>query len=565
VLVELAVANLGVISDLRITFEDGMTALTGETGAGKTMIVEALSLLCGGRADPTRVRAGADESVVEGLIVTGHDEFVVRRIVPRSGRSRCYVDGELVTAAALAQRVDGEIEICGQHGAVRLAGVSAQRSALDRFAGIDLGPLHRATDRRRGIEAALAELGGDERTRARELDLLRYQIAEIDAAGLTDPDEDERLDVEEDELAGAVEHRRAAASAAELISGDDGVVSTLASAAALVAHQRPLLEISDRLSSLFEELNDCGSELRRLADRLDDDPERLGEIRTRRHLLHDLRRKYGDSLGDVIRFHVELSDRLAELESHDARVAALGSELSEAVSAERAAASVVGAARRAAAGPLGRAIAARFAELAMERATVRITVGDVPVDRSAAPDGSTGSSSDGSAASGSAPDADADADIVALAGDQVEFLLSTGSGSPEGPLGRIASGGELSRVLLALYLVLSADASTVVFDEVDAGVGGATASAVGRALAGLARHRQVLVVTHLPQVAACADSQMVVAKSDDGTTTHSTLVALDRTERVIELSRMMSGTPESERARHHADELLSASSTHRSA
>ena len=539
-LVELAVANLGVISDLRITFDAGMTALTGETGAGKTMIVEALSLLCGGRAEPARVRSGAEESVVEGLIATDDDEFVVRRIVPRVGRSRCYVDGELVTAAALADRLSGQVEICGQHGAVRLASIAAQRAALDRFAEVDLTALHHVGARRREIEHALEELGGDERTRARELDLLRYQIEEIHRAGLTDPDEDERLDAEEDELAGALEHRRAAASAAEVISGDDGVVGALGGAAALVANQRPLSEISERLISLFEELNDCGSELRRLADSLEDDPERLEEIRARRHLLHDLRRKYGDSLGDVISFHSELSERLAELESHDARVAALSAQLAEVIASERSEAAIVGAARRAGAAPLAAAIAERFAELDMDRASVRIEVG-------------------------SAGQHSADvAEISEIAGDHVEFLLSTGSGAPEGPLARIASGGELSRVLLALYLVLTADAGTVVFDEVDSGVGGATASAVGRALAGLSDGRQVLVVTHLPQVAACADAQMVVTKSDDGRTTHSTLVALDRTERVIELSRMMSGTPDSERARHHADELLSASTSHRS-
>lgn len=544
-LVELAVANLGVISDLRITFDGGMTALTGETGAGKTMIVEALSLLCGGRADPARVRSGADESVVEGLIATDDDEFVVRRIVPRSGRSRCYVDGELVTAAALADRMAGQVEICGQHGSVRLASVAAQRAALDRYAGIDLTRLHRFTAERREVEHALAELGGDERTRARELDLLRYQIDEIERAALSDPDEDRLLDAEEDELAGAAGHRQAAATASELLSGDEGVVAELAAAVAVLANQRPLVEISDRLLGLFEELNDCGSELRRVADALEDDPQRLEAIRGRRHLLHDLRRKYGDSLGDVITFHAELADRLSELESHDARVAELSAQRASALTSERAEAKLVGAARRAAAAPLAAAIADRFAELDMDRAGVRIAVAETD----------------------EAPDTDEASDtggIASMAGDHVEFLLSTGSGSPEGSLARIASGGELSRVLLALYLVLNADAATVVFDEVDAGVGGTTASAVGRALAGLSEGRQVLVVTHLPQVAALADAQMVVAKSDDGITTHSTLVALDRGERVIELSRMMSGTPDSERARHHADELLSASTSHRS-
>lgn len=543
-LVELAVANLGVISDLRITFDGGMTALTGETGAGKTMIVEALSLLCGGRADPARVRSGADESVVEGLIATDDDEFVVRRIVPRSGRSRCYVDGELVTAAALADRMAGQVEICGQHGSVRLASVAAQRAALDRYAGIDLTRLHRFTAERREVEHALAELGGDERTRARELDLLRYQIDEIERAALSDPDEDRLLDAEEDELAGAAGHRQAAATASELLSGDEGVVAELAAAVAVLANQRPLVEISDRLLGLFEELNDCGSELRRVADALEDDPQRLEAIRGRRHLLHDLRRKYGDSLGDVITFHAELADRLSELESHDARVAELSAQRASALTSERAEAKLVGAASRRcrAAGGRHRRPVRRTRHGSSRRADRGRRNRRGPRYRRG----------------------------LRYRRDRLDGGGSRGV--PAQHRERIAGGvtgsdrfrGELSRVLLALYLVLNAGAATVVFDEVDAGVGGTTASAVGRALAGLSEGRQVLVVTHLPQVAALADAQMVVAKSDDGITTHSTLVALDRGERVIELSRMMSGTPDSERARHHADELLSASTSHRS-
>ena len=211
-LVELAVRDLGVISDLRISFGPGMTALTGETGAGKTMIVEAVGLLCGGRADPSRVRAGAQETVVEGLFVDGDDvETVIRRIVPADGRSRCYVDGALVTAAALSELMAGHVEICGQHGSVRLAGATAQRDALDRSAGIDVGPWRRAVLARQQLQAQLEEMGGDARARARELDLLRYQFDELSAARLDDAGEDDRLDAEEDLLAGAAAQRAVSA------------------------------------------------------------------------------------------------------------------------------------------------------------------------------------------------------------------------------------------------------------------------------------------------------------------------------------------------------------------
>ena len=222
-LVELAVRDLGVIAELRLLLGPGMTAVTGETGAGKTMVVDAIELLVGGRADPLLVRAGADEAWVEGRFVRGDDEIVVARAVPRSGRSRAYLDGRLATVAELSETGAVFVDLHGQHAHQSLLHPSAQRDALDRFGRVDLEPLRAA---RRAVQALvdeLATMGGDERSRARELDLVRYQVAEIDAAGITGPDENAELEALEDQLADAAAHRDAAAGAVELLSGDGTV------------------------------------------------------------------------------------------------------------------------------------------------------------------------------------------------------------------------------------------------------------------------------------------------------------------------------------------------------
>jgi DNA repair protein RecN (Recombination protein N) len=504
-----------------------MSALTGETGAGKTMIVDALSLLLGSKPDPSRVRPGATEAVVEGLFVSGDAEVVIRRVVPAQGRSRSYVNGELATAAQLAELGHDLIEITGQHAHQRLSAPATQRRFLDQVAEVPLEALTAAREAEREVRRQLDALGGDERSRAREADLLRYQLGELDAAAVTDPDEDERLTAEEDLLAGALEYRRAAATAVESLAGDSGAVDTLRRVVADLSGAPVLAAEVDRLMSLTEELADVCSDLRGAEDRLEEDPERLDAIRKRRHLLVELRRKYGESLADVIAFTVEARDRLAELDSHQERAEALERELERCAGQVRREARTVAELRRAGAAVLEAAVTDRLADVAMSGARFEVTVeGDDPAD-------------------------------------DVAFLLAANAGLRAAPLASGASGGELSRSMLALYLVATTDVDTTVFDEIDAGVGGQAAVAIGRALASLATRRQVIVVTHLPQVAAFADTQLAVSKSGDDITT-STVKALDSDERVIELSRMLSGSPDSGSARSHASELLELASTARS-
>jgi DNA repair protein RecN (Recombination protein N) len=535
VLVELAVRDMGVIADLRLVLGPGMTVVTGETGAGKTMVVDAIELLVGGRADPVLVRAGADEAWVEGRFVDGDDEVVVARAIPRSGRSRAYIDGRLATVGALAELGDRHVDLHGQHAHQSLLAPAAQREALDRFAGIDLEPLRTA---RREVQALLAELsslGGDERARARELDLLRYQVTELDAAQLTDPDEEERLEAEEDALADATAHREASVAAVAALSDDgtaaDGAVTSAAdavgAAVAAVVGRAPFAKHEERLRTVAAEITDVAAELRATGEAIDEDPERLTHIRERRQLLRDLRRKYGDTLADVMDEAERLRARLAELESHDERAAQLDARLGEARVAEAEAAARVAEQRRAAAPHLAERVQAHLGDLAMAKAVVEVDVmGDGPAD-------------------------------------DVTFLLAANPGTLPQPLAKVASGGELARTMLALRLVLTAAPPTLVFDEVDAGIGGAAAGAVGRALARIAGEHQVLVVTHLAQVAAYADAQVRVSKVADDAATVSHAKVLGDGERVIELSRMLSGQPESVSARMHATELLASAAGER--
>ncbi len=543
-LVELRVRNLGVIDDVTVTLQPGMTALTGETGAGKTLLVEALSLLLGGRADAAVVRAGTDEAVVEGRFVVpaGHEppaagndgtsaseargdepgEVTLSRAVPRSGRSRAWVDGRMATVRTLAETAGRLIELHGQHQHQSLVHTDAQRRALDSYGRIDLDAWRAARAQLRLLTEESAALGGDARARAREVDLLRYQIGEIEGAGIEGGGEEERLEAEEDRLAEAAAHRQAAASALAAVSGGEGTsaLDRLAQAAGDLDGRVPLVGLADRVRAGMAELSDLATELRTVVETWEDDPERLEEIRVRRQLLHQLQRKYGDTLDDVLAFAGDARHRLAEAEGEELRARALDAEIEAARVELDARGAEVAAARRVAAPALAACIRDTLHRLAMPSARFEIAVeGDGPAD-------------------------------------QVAFLLGANPGEPLAPLASAASGGELARTMLAIRLAITEAPGVMVFDEVDAGVGGEAAIAVGSALAGLGAHGQVLVVTHLAQVAAQADHQLEVRKDERSGRTRSEVTTLEGEGRVVELSRMLSGHPDSASAREHARELL---------
>jgi DNA repair protein RecN (Recombination protein N) len=530
VLTELHIENLGVIERAALVLGPGMTALTGETGAGKTMLVEAIELLVGGRADASVVRHGAGEARVDGrLVLPGGDEVVLTRVIPADGRSRAYVNGRPATVASLADHAAGLIDLHGQHAHQSLLSAVTQRAALDRFGNVDLEPLRAARARVTELDAELATLGGDARARAREIDLLRFQVGELDAARIGDADEDARLATEEATLADAVAHREAGATALEALRGDGGAGDALATALHALADRAPYEALYDRVSGLSAELDDVAAELRGLAETIEEDPQQLAELRQRRQLLVDLRRKYGDTLADVMAFHAQAEQRLRELEQYDRRAAELDRSRAAALAEAERAAADVGRRRRAVAPQLAAAVEQRLRELAMPNASVAVEVGTHADDHP---------------------------------GDQVRFLLAANPGSPLLPLSKVASGGELARAMLALRVVLSGagaaeHALVLVFDEVDAGVGGAAAAAVGRSLADLGAHHQVLVVTHLAQVAAAATEQVVVTKRVRDAATFTDVLPVAGDARVTEVARMLAGEA-SGAALEHARQLLAA-------
>jgi len=523
VLVELRVRDLGVIESVGMDFGPGMTALTGETGAGKTLLVEALELLVGGRADASLVRPGASEALVEGRFVVDDDEIILSRSVPAQGRSRAWIDGRMAPVTALADVGSRLVDLHGQHTHQSLLDAGAQRRALDVFGRVDLGRLDAARSRLRALRAELDSLGGDDRVRTREADLLRYQIDEIDSAHLSDPDEDDLLAAEEERLAEAAALRDAAARALAALDPDEtaeGVVDLLGTARAALEGRNPLRTLAGRVAAVQADTTDIASELRYVVETWEDDPARLDEVTTRRQLLRELSRKYGEGPAGVLAYAVDARVRLAELDSVEARAAALQDDIGRAEAEVAAAAADVGGARRKAAPSLGRQVEERLRYLAMPRARLEVRVGE------------------------------------ADPGDDVAFLLGANPGEAVLPLAKVASGGELARAMLALRLVLTEAPPTMVFDEVDAGVGGEAALAVGRALSEVAERQQVLVVTHLAQVAAFASRHVGVRKEVVGDRTVAHTAVVDGDDRVVELARMLSGRPGSATARRHAEELL---------
>ncbi len=526
-LTDLVVRNMVLIDEVALQFGGGMTVLTGETGAGKTLLTQAVGLLAGGRAHPGLVRSGASEAEVEGRFVDdGGKELVVRRVVPAGGRARAYLDGRLAPLSALAETVGARVDICGQHNHQALLRPAVRRGALDRFAGVDTVPLAEARRRCAELSERLDALGGDERARARELDVLEHQVATLDAAGLSDPDEEEHLEATERLLSEAAAIRQAAAGAAYLLSPDGPAGEALGEALSQLDPFEPLAEEAGRLRHLAEEAGDVATGLRRLGDEIREDPARLAEVIERRGVIAGLRQRYGATLADVMAFRDEAHRRLAELRDAEGVAARLSAELEAAREAERVEAARLGECRRRAAPSLAEAVTAELRQLAMPNAGLHLRVGVDP-------------------------------------GDDVDYLLAVNSGVTPAPLAQVASGGELSRAMLALHVVLTTSPPTVLLDEVDAGIGGEAGIAVGCALARLAANRQTLVVTHLAQVAAYADAHVSLQKIDDGTAARLTAQSLDVDGRLVELARMLSGSPHSGSAREHAAELLARAAAER--
>jgi len=521
---ELKVENLGILDEVRIEPGPGLVVVSGETGAGKTLLLGALRLLMGGRVPTDTIGPRAVEAVVEGRFVIGQEETVLARRVA-VGRSRAYVDGHMVPARVLEERTQSLIEIIGQHDRLKLARPGAMRNLVD--ARLDspsvLESFRDAWENVKGLEADLEALGGDRRALERERDLLSYQRKDIVSAGFQAGD-DERLRQSAARLrnAGELIERlsRVRTALEDIITAAGSAIGELRAVAGIDPSAAPLLVDSDEVAVLAGELS---TQVRRLSEGIEHDPAALEVLEQRIARLADLRRKYGATLDDVLSFGAQLGVRLEQLNRLLSRAEVIGDDLEEAKRELSAAGRTLLLAREEAARTIEEEAAEHLRELGFSDALLEIMVEE--------------------------------AEAGANGADTVRVLFASDSRLDPGPIDRFASGGELSRIVLALRLAADAGhVPIVVFDEIDTGVGGETALALGRKLAKLAVDRQVLCVTHLPQIAAFAERHFVVTREG----IRARVERVEGDERLRELSRMLAGLPESEQGRRHAEELIAA-------
>ena len=561
---ELRITDLGVINDAVLALHPGLTVVTGETGAGKTMIVTSIDLLLGGRGDPKAVRSGARRAVVEGRFAQisadtvrrvqeaggeldddGPDEhgpeLLVGRQVTPSGRTRAFVGGAQVPVGRIDELIGDLVTVHGQSEQIRLAGRDRQRELLDRFAGDEqhqrLVRYRHCYDEHRAARSERERLQAEAQERAREIDVLRFGRDEI-ARVQPQPGEDVALAAEALRLQTSGDLRAEANTAIEAIAGSDDEAGGALAALAVARHAADRLAeadpgaagLSERVREVGYLLNDLTGDLSRYLDGLEAQPGRLEQIAERRFELAGLLRKYGSSCDEVLAWADHAGERLEVLELADDRIGELSTRIEDLEDELGWLATELHDARVAAAMVFVDRVRGELAALAMPHARMEFEVTSVELGPSGA--------------------------------DQVDLLFSANPGSAPRSLGKVASGGEMSRVRLAIEVVLAAGGGSVtfVFDEVDAGVGGAVAVEIGRRLALLARHRQVIVVTHLAQVAAFADRHFAVVKSDDGQVTTSGVREVAERDRAVELARMMAGIETTDSALAHAGELLDLAS-----
>jgi len=558
---QLRIKNLGVIRDATLDFSPGLTVLTGETGAGKTMVFRSLHLLFGGKADSTLISTGADQASVEADVAIPSELFarldelggqvedgniaIISRQVNSTGRSRSFAGGVSVPAAAVGELGDSLVAVHGQSDQLRLTKTEQQRLLLDRYAGESVAkPMAKYTElweAQRNLERRIESLTSDVGTRAAQLERISRILDQVDSLKPL-PGEDNELDDEAKRLAHTEALYEVTARASDLLTGGQGeelpVVAALVTARKGLDHERELDatlgEFADRMKELEILAADLSADISAYSSGIDASPQRLAFVESRRAALKALTREFGD-VDDLLAWVVENRPRLAELEGGDEVLEQLRSELAEVKANLSKTAADITKARTKAATEFSAQVTGELVSLAMPGATVQFKL-------SPANPGPSGA-------------------------DLIELGLISRPDSPWIPMSKGASGGELSRIMLAVEVVLAAadPTETFVFDEVDAGVGGAAAVEVGKRLARLARSSQVIVVTHLPQVAAFADRHLVIARSD-GQEVHSSSVSeVQQGQRVAELSRMLAGLADSQAGTQLAEELLALAQTERKA
>ena len=552
----LRVTNFALLSDVSIEFHPGFNVLTGETGAGKSLIVEAVNLLRGGRASADIPREGAKQATVEaifevppdlldkiaailnsaGLSASG-DEVIVRRVLERIAdhqiRSRTYINGDLTTARRLAEIGALLVDLSGQHQHQGLVNADRHRTILDLFGEITKQTMEmtQAWNTLQKATQSLDVLKND--VSPEQLDFLRFQVEELDAANVTDPTEDAHLAQAERKLQ-SIEQLQTNCHDAEssIYSGDNAAVDQLSAA---IRHLEAIVSLDETLAGPIEQLQEAAAitedTARTLSDyltHLDTDPETLATTRERNDLLNRMKRKYGPSLGDVVDRHTALRQQLTELENRDGHIVTLEDKQRALHTKALKVAAKLTRARNRAAEQLSRSVRVALQDLDMPLAQLVVSVSPRV--------------------------------LCQYGTDDVEYLLASNPGEPAKPLAKVASGGELSRIMLALKLALrrADEVACYVFDEVDAGIGGTTAQAVGKYIHSLAQDRQVLCVTHLAQIAAFADFHYHVSKHVTDGRTETLVRQLTPSQRTEETARMLGGARITKHARAHASEMLKA-------
>jgi DNA repair protein RecN (Recombination protein N) len=558
-LTTLRIKNLALVADLTLELQGGLNVITGETGAGKSILIGALSLVLGERADRTLIRSGADGCSVEavfdvralksalasfldenGLEPCEDGQLVVKRTFTGAGANRQFVNGSPTTLQALATIGEWLVDIHGPHDHQSLLRPSRQLAILDAFGGhqAEVEKFAALVQQRADLLAQKAELIVDEKTYMQQLDLLRFQVREIVDARL-EPGEERQIEEEHHRVGNAARLLELTQRALGLLDGDENGLLSQAGALGRTLQELHRVDPGTALTALHEQavnaLAELQGELTRYADRIDLDPARLRQLDERLNLLHSLKRKYGGSLDEIIAFGQEASRKLQSLESRDAEVERLNAELSRLDKELFQTGRGLSSKRQKLIPALSSSVAKELGALGFRQS--RFEVGLTTATAESWPPAVGGA-------------------ISSNGLDTVEFQFSPNPGEPMRPLRAIASSGEMARVMLAIKTVLAAEDEipVLVFDEVDANVGGETAHAVGEKMRQIGRHRQVLCITHLAQVAAHAHAHFVVSKHVKDGRTVSRIASLEKDERVTELARMLGG--QSTAARKHAEELL---------
>jgi DNA repair protein RecN (Recombination protein N) len=556
VLLELRVENYAVIDSLTVEFAPGLNLLTGETGAGKSILIDALSLLLGDKASTEMIRHGAEKAVVSGVFEAEEKQLrrvleengiepegaqiIVKREIAAGGKGRVFVNNQPATVALLRALAPALASIHAQNETILAFDAAARLALLDTYAGHDLSELAEKHAGWTGLRERLAGFERDEQDRLRMADLWSFQKKEIEAAKLL-PGEDQKLETEKRVLANAEKLYGAATAAYQALYEDDGAALTSISAARkhleeLARFDNRFLEALASLESAKAAIEDVSSTARDYADGIDASPERLAEVEDRLALMDRLKRKYGSTVDEVIAYGEDVRRKLNELENREEVLRELRKELNIAATTYLTAAQGISKKRYSAARELQKLVETEINQLAM-KAQFRIEV------------------------SGS----DEPANWTASGFDNVAYLISPNPGEPLRPVEQIASGGELSRVMLALKATIEAGKKsragaqrTLVFDEIDTGIGGRAAEAVGKKLKSLARANQVLCITHLPQIASFADHHYLIEKRETAGRTRTLVRLLSAEERTEEIARMLSGAKLTETSRQHAEQLLKA-------